>query len=79
MIDSGILITVLLNFAYAGIGGLMCVPLMIIAYKLFNKYTPAFHIGDQLKNGNVAVGIVVGCLLLGIAICTGLVVGLGLN
>ncbi len=68
----------LLNLAYATMGATMALIFMIIGYKVFDKITP-FDTHDQLKKGNIAVGIVIGSIFIGLGIAVGLVVGLGLN
>ena len=39
----------------------------------------AFNTHDQLAKGNIAVGIVVGSIFVGLGIAIGLVIGMGLN
>ncbi len=79
LLTSEKLAIIILNFGYAIGGGLFAIPLCMIAYYMFNKVTPQFIIGQELRDGNIAVGIAVGALLVGVCICTGLVFGLGLN
>jgi uncharacterized membrane protein YjfL (UPF0719 family) len=67
-----------LNFAYALCGGLLTLLFMVIGYKIFDKVTP-FDTSRQLEERNIAVGIVVGAVFIGLGIAVGLVVGLGLN
>jgi len=45
---------------------------------LFDKVTH-FNTSDQLAQNNVAVGIVVGSIFIGLGIAIGLVIGMGLN
>jgi uncharacterized membrane protein YjfL (UPF0719 family) len=47
--------------------GLIAIILVVIGYKVFDKLTPGVAFDEQLKNGNVAVAIVVGSFI--IAIC----------
>ncbi len=68
----------LLNLGYATIGAIVTLAFMIVGYKLFDRITP-FDTHDQLEKGNVAVGIVIGCIFMSLGIAVGLVVGLGLN
>jgi len=56
-----------LNFLYA-IGGLV---LMFVAYKIFDWLTPAVPFDEELRKGNVAVAIFVGCIFISIAIIVG--------
>jgi len=66
------------NFAYAIIGALVTIILMMLGYKVLDWLTP-FDTSKQLGENNVAVGIVVGSMFVGLGIAVGLVVGLGLN
>lgn len=68
----------LLNFLYAALGGFLTLTFMWMGCKLFN-HTVNFSIGKELKAGNVAVGIMVSGMFIGIGIALGLVIGLGLN
>ena len=68
----------LLNMGYAIAGALVTLAFMAVGYKIFDRITP-FNISQQLEEGNVAVGIVVGAVLVGLGIAIGLVVGMGLN
>ena len=43
-----------------------------------NKITP-FNTSEQLAQSNVAVGIVVGSIFIGLGVAIGLVIGMGLN
>ncbi|MCK5165304.1 MAG: DUF350 domain-containing protein, partial [Desulfobacula sp.] len=45
---------------------------------LFDKLTP-FDTSKQLSDNNIAVGIVVGSIFIGLGIAVGLVIGMGLN
>jgi len=51
---------------------------MVIGFKIFDKITP-FDTSKQLAEKNVAVGIVVGSVFVGLGIAVGLVIGMGLN
>jgi uncharacterized membrane protein YjfL (UPF0719 family) len=51
---------------------------MYFGYKWLDYLTP-FDTGEELKNGNRAVGQVVGSIFIGIGVAIGLVIGLGLN
>ncbi len=68
----------LLNFLYAVIGAVLTLAFMLAGYKLFDKLTP-FDTSKQLSEKNVAVGIVVGAIFIGLGIAIGLVIGMGLN
>ena len=66
------------NFTYAILGALITIVLMMLGYKVLDWMTP-FDTSQQLGENNVAVGIVVGSMFIGLGIAVGLVVGLGLN
>ncbi|MCK4728661.1 MAG: DUF350 domain-containing protein [Desulfobacterales bacterium] len=68
----------LLNFGYATVGAILTLLFMLIGYKIFDKMTP-FNTSKELGEKNVAVGIVVGSIFIGLGIAVGLVIGLGLN
>ena len=69
---------ILFNFIYAIIGALLTIGFMLIGYRLFDKVTH-FNTSEQLAQSNVAVGIVVGSIFIGLGIAIGLVIGMGLN
>ncbi len=69
---------VVANFSYAVLGALVTIVLMMLGYKVLDWLTP-FDTSKQLGKNNVAVGIVVGAMFVGLGIAVGLVVGLGLN
>ena len=68
----------LLNFGYAIVGAILTLLFMMLGYKAFDKMTP-FDTSKQLAEKNVAVGIVVGSIFVGLGIAVGLVIGMGLN
>jgi uncharacterized membrane protein YjfL (UPF0719 family) len=68
----------LLNLSYAIIGALLTLAFMAAGYKLFDRLTP-FDTSHELASKNVAVGIVVGAIFVGLGIAVGLVIGMGLN
>ena len=68
----------LINLAYALIGAILALFFMMVGYKLFDRMTP-FETSKELGSGNIAVGIVIGSIFVGLGIASGLVVGLGLN
>lgn len=67
-----------LNFIYAIFGAILTIAFMVIGYRIFDKITP-FNTSKQLEEKNVAVGIVVGSIFIGLGIAVGLVIGMGLN
>jgi len=66
------------NFTYAILGALLTILFMVLGYKILDWITP-FDTSKQLGEGNVAIGMVVGSMFVGLGIAVGLVVGLGLN
>ncbi|MBE9570657.1 MAG: DUF350 domain-containing protein [Proteobacteria bacterium] len=68
----------LLNFIYAIFGAVLTIAFMMIGYKIFDRMTP-FNTSKELEEKNVAVGIVVGSIFIGLGIAVGLVIGMGLN
>jgi len=68
----------LLNFLYAIFGAILTIAFMVIGYRIFDKITP-FNTSKQLEEKNVAVGIVVESIFIGLGIAVGLVIGMGLN
>ena len=69
---------IVLNFVYAMVGAALTIVFMAVAFHVFNRLTP-FDAHDALAKGNVAVGIVVGSIFVGVGIAMGLVIGMGLN
>jgi len=66
------------NFTYAILGALLTILFMVFGYKILDWITP-FDTSKQLGEGNVAIGMVIGSMFIGLGIAVGLVVGLGLN
>ncbi len=69
---------VALNLGYAILGALITIGFMALGYKMFDKMTP-FDTSKELDDKNIAVGIVVGSIFIGLGIAVGLVIGMGLN
>jgi uncharacterized membrane protein YjfL (UPF0719 family) len=69
---------IVLNFLYVILGGLLTLLFMKMGCSMFNKIVN-FNISDELGKGNVAVGLMVMGLFIGIGIALGLVIGLGLS
>lgn len=53
---------------YAASFGALGIALLAVGFKVFELITPKLDIETKLKEGNVAVGIMVGALLVAIAI-----------
>jgi len=69
---------IILNFIYVILGGLLTLFFMKIGCRTFNKMV-CFDISEELSKGNIAVGLMVMGLFIGIGIALGLVIGLGLS
>jgi uncharacterized membrane protein YjfL (UPF0719 family) len=69
---------IILNFLYVILGGFMTLIFMKISCSVFNRMVD-FSISDELAKGNIAVGLMVMGLFIGIGIALGLVFGLGLS
>ena len=69
---------IFLNFIYAIFGALLTIIFMVVGYHIFDKLTP-FNTSQQLADKNIAVGIVVGSIFIGLGIAVGMVIGMGLN
>ena len=69
---------ILANFLYAALGGLMMLCGAWLAYRLFLNVV-GFNVRDELKNGNLAVGLAVMGIFIGSGIGFGLVVAMALN
>ncbi len=72
--EAGIIIA---NFLYAVFGAILTLIFMLAGFKLFDRMTP-FDTSKQLSDNNIAVGIVVGSIFIGLGIAVGLVIGMGL-
>ncbi len=69
---------IFLNLGYATFGAILTLLFMGIGYKIFFKMI-RFDTSRHLEAKNVAVGIVVGSIFIGLGIAVGLVIGMGLN
>jgi uncharacterized membrane protein YjfL (UPF0719 family) len=69
---------IILNFLYAFMGGAMTLFFMWTGCKIFNKIV-CFDISDELRKANIAVGLMLMGIFIGIGTAMGLVIGLGLN
>jgi uncharacterized membrane protein YjfL (UPF0719 family) len=56
-----------INFLYAALG----VALMFVSYRIIDRLTPEVNLAEELRKGNIAVGIFLAALFLGIAIVIG--------
>ena len=56
-----------LNFVYAVLG----VVLMFVSYRVIDILTPKVDFPEELKKGNLAVGLVIAAIFLSIAIIIG--------
>ncbi len=69
---------ILLNFVYVILGGLLTLFFMKMGCSIFNRMV-CFNISEELAKGNIAVGLMVMGLFIGIGVALGLVIGLGLG
>ncbi len=69
---------IILNFIYVIVGGLLTVAFMKLSCSVFNRMVN-FNISDELGKGNIAVGLMVMGIFIGLGISLGLVIGLGLS
>ena len=53
---------------YATTFGLLGIVLLIVGFKAFERVTPHLNVEKKLEEGSIAVGIVIGALLLAIGI-----------
>lgn len=52
----------------AAVFGVLGIALLALGFKVFEWITPKLHVEEELGKGNMAVGIVVGAAILGIAL-----------
>jgi uncharacterized membrane protein YjfL (UPF0719 family) len=69
---------IVLNFLYVILGGVVTLLFMKLGCSMFNKIVD-FNISDELGKGNIAVGLMVMGLFIGVGTALGLVIGLGLS
>jgi len=69
---------IILNFIYVMFGGVLTLVFMKFSCTMFNRMVK-FDISDELGKGNVAVGLMVMGIFIGLGISLGLVIGLGLS
>ena len=67
-----------LNVLYAGMGGVLTLFFMWFGCRLFSHIVN-FSIPEQLSQGNIAVGLMLMGMFIGIGTALGLTIGLGLN
>jgi putative membrane protein len=48
--------------------GLLGIAMLVVGFKVFEWLTPKLKVEEELTKGNVAVGIAIGALLLGISL-----------
>ena len=69
---------ILLNLLYCGAGGLMMILFCWLGTRLFSNVM-RFKVREELARGNMAVGLAVMGIFIGMGIGLGLVIGLSLN
>jgi len=55
------------NFLYAALG----VALMFVSYRVIDWLTPEVNFADELRKGNIAVGIVIAAIFFSVAMIIG--------
>ena len=55
--------------------GLLGIALLALGFKVFERITPKLDVEEQLKAGNIAVGVTVAAVLLAIGIIVAVCVG----
>ncbi|MEO7963854.1 MAG: DUF350 domain-containing protein [Gemmatimonadaceae bacterium] len=56
-----------LNFFYAALGVVM----MFVAYRIIDRLTPTVDFEEELKRGNIAVGLFIAAIFISVAIIIG--------
>ncbi len=69
---------IVLNFLYAGLGGMLTMGFAWMSAKLFS-HIMEFSTSEELKKGNVAVGLVYMGIFIATGTGMGLVIGMSLN
>lgn len=69
---------IILNLLYVCFGGLLTLFFMWMGCKVFSHIV-SFNIPEKLAEGNIAVGLMIMGMFIGIGTALGLVIGLGLN
>jgi putative membrane protein len=54
--------------------GIIAILLIVFGYVTFDKLTPKLDFNDLLNKGNLAMGVVIGCFILGLCFVVGRVV-----
>ena len=75
---SSMLATMAINVTYAAVCIIIGLIFMVIGYKLFDRMTP-FNTGEMLSKDPLAVAIFNGAIVLGVSICSGIIIGLSTN
>ena len=60
-----------INFLYMLVKALSFVVLFWVVYRIFDGMTPGIDISQQLNEKNIALGIIIGALALGLAYVIG--------
>ncbi len=71
-------ITIFINLIYTTIGGFIGIGLMAIGFILLDKISP-IDTQSELQKNNLSIAIVVASIFVGIGICSGLTMGLGMH
>ena len=68
----------LLNLGYAAMGGIMLIVFSWVAARLFSTIM-GFSVRSELQRGNIAVGLAMLGIFLGVGVGLGMVIGMSLN
>lgn len=68
-------VMMIVNLAYSTIAIGIGITAMRVAYSVFDRLTP-FNTGEMLEKDPKAVGMVVAGILIGVGVCSGLIIGL---
>ena len=70
--------TITLNFMYATCGLILGLFFCFVGFKIFDRIT-SFNTERQLKEGNIAVGIVTASIFISIGVMVANIIGMALN
>jgi len=66
------------NLSYAAMCIMLGILAMVVGYKIFDKLTP-FNTADILEKDPRAVGIFNAAIVLGVSVCSGIIIGMACN
>jgi len=71
-------VTIFVNLIYTTVGGFMGIGLMAMGFILLDRLSP-IDTQEELRKNNLSIAIVVAAIFVGIGICSGLTMGLGMH